>query len=267
MKPENKKKNRHPKLWKFIFRGVYVLIFAGVCFCGYKYFHAVNEYKAGSKLYEGMSAFVSEASPSEAPESTAAPEPTAAKAPVTVDWDSLRGVNDQVIGWIYCAGTVINYPVAKGDDNAYYLKHLFNGDYNSCGTVFMDCGNDEKLGDRNTVLYGHNMRDGSMFHSITGYQDQAYYDEYPVMYFLTPWGNYRVDLFSAHDSWLDTTGYNMSFASDDDYAAFLSELVSDSDFKAGVTPTVNDKILTLSTCAYSYNNERYVVHGILVPIG
>ena len=130
----------------------------------------------------------------------------------------------------------------------------------------MDCSNNAELGDRNTILYGHNMRDGSMFHSITGYADQAYYDEHPVMYLLTPWQNYRVDLFSAHDSWLDSTGYSISFASDDDFTAYLSGLVSDSDFKADVTPRASDRILTLSTCAYSYNNERYVVHGILVPI-
>jgi len=266
------KKNRRAGFWKFVLYGVCALIFAFVCFSAYKYIHARNEYKTGGELYRNMSDFVSSVVPSPTPAPTAGPEasaeplPTPERAPITVDWDSLRSVNSDVIGWIYCEGTQINYPVAKCDNNDYYLTHLFNGKYNSCGTIFMDCGNDAKLGDRNTVLYGHNMRDGSMFHSITEYENQDYYDEHPVLYFLTPWKNYRVDLFSAHDSWLDSYGYNVSFASDSDYADFLSELTSDSDFTAAVKPAVSDRILTLSTCAYSYNNERYVLHGILVPI-
>ena len=98
-----------------------------------------------------------------------------------VDFESLQSINPEVIAWIQIPALDISYPVAKGTDNAYYLHHMINGETNKSGSIFMDYHNQEDFTDRNTIIYGHNMRDGSMFGTLEKYQDPGVYDVYPIV--------------------------------------------------------------------------------------
>ena len=110
------------------------------------------------------------------------------------------------------------------------------------------------------------MKDGSMFNSLTSYKDQSYYDEHPVMYLNTPKQNYKIEIFSAYICNYDSDTYTRDFYSAEDYAAWLTKMQSQSDFTSNVEVTENDRVITLSTCTYEYDNARFVVQGKLVAL-
>ena len=130
-------------------------------------------------------------------------------APIVVDFDKLCRENEDVTGWIYCEGTPIDYPVMHGDDNDYYLHHAYDGAYSVSGSIFTDSGNREGFVDSNTIIYGHNMNDGSMFACLTKWSDQKYYKKHPVIWLLTPERDYRIDLFSGYTTSAYAETYTM----------------------------------------------------------
>ena len=110
------------------------------------------------------------------------------------------------------------------------------------------------------------MKDGSMFNSLHSYSDQAYYDAHPVMYLNTPKQNYKIEIFSAYICSYDSDTYTLSFASAEEYAAWVAKMKSQSTFTSDTEVTVDDRVITLSTCTYEYDNARFVVQGKLVPL-
>lgn len=184
-------------------------------------------------------------------------------APEAVDFDALRTVNPDIAGWLYCAGTPINDPVVRGGDNTFYLDHLFTGEANKSGTLFMDCRCGSGFSDTNSIIYGHHMKNGGMFASIVKYRSQRYYDSHPVMYLLTPDGDYRLEVFSGYTTESGSGSYTIRFDRESEYAAFLKDTQEKSDFVSGVTPASSDRIVTLSTCTYAYDDARYVLHAVL----
>ncbi len=242
------------------------------CFSGYKLFSTLNEYRVAQRSYDKLSEqFVS----TDAPTASLAPvtETDGAQededkeiSPIKVDFDQLLAQNSDVCGWLYSKDTVINYPIAQGSDNNEYLHHLLDGSYNSSGTLFVDCECGPEFSGTNTVVYGHNMKDGSMFNSLTNYKDQSYYDEHPVMYLNTPKQNYKIEIFSAYICNYDSDTYTRDFYSAEDYSAWLTKMKSQSDFTSDVEVTANDRVITLSTCTYEYDNARFVVQGKLVAL-
>ncbi len=239
-------------------------------FSGYKLFSKLSEYKAAQKSYEKMSEQYVTA---ETPAATTSPVSEAdtsdeekETSPITVDFTQLLTTNEDVCGWLYSKDTVINYPVAQGEDNNEYLHHLLDGTYNSSGTLFLDCECGPEFSGANSIIYGHNMKDGSMFNSLHSYSDQAYYDAHPVMYLNTPKQNYKIEIFSAYICSYDSDTYTLSFASAEEYAAWVAKMKSQSTFTSDTEVTVDDRVITLSTCTYEYDNARFVVQGKLVPL-
>ena len=183
-----------------------------------------------------------------------------------VDFTKLEKVNPDIMGWIFSPGTVINYPIVQGTDNDYYLNHLFNNKSSKTGSIFMDCINAVDFSDNNTVIYGHHMKNGSMFASIDKYKKQSYYNQHPYMYICTPEQDYRLELFSGYITEYDSDTYIIRFASKDEFQQYLDNVIAKSTFKSSIEVTTEDTIVTLSTCAYDFDNARYVVHGKLVKI-
>ena len=248
---------------------VLCLIFVGIfAFSGYKLYSIIHEYKVAENKYNDLSSqFVN--SDRKKPDSEQSEEDKLANeetSPIDVDFDALREQCADVVGWIYSEDTVINYPMVIAEDNFYYLRRMIDGNYNSSGTLFLDCLNEGDFSSKNTLIYGHNMRDGSMFASIRNYDKQEYYDAHPKLYINTPDGNYRVEIFSGYITDADSDTYTIGFGSDEEYQAYLDKMVSQSAFTSDVKPTSADRIVTLSTCTYEYSDARFVVQGRLVPI-
>ena len=183
-----------------------------------------------------------------------------------INFKALQEVNPDVIGWIYSPDTTINYPAVQGDDNAYYLKHLADGTENRNGCPFLDVQNRPDFTDDNSIIYRHHMQNGTMFACVSWYEDQSYYDKHPVMYLMTPKANYRVELFSGYTTEMDSSAYMQNFGSIRDQTDWLKEVSSRSDFRANLEISAYDRVITLSICAYRFENARYVLHGKLMEL-
>lgn len=197
---------------------------------------------------------------------TATPEaPPKETAPIRVDFETLRQENPDIIGWIYWENTCIHYPVVQGQDNDHYLYRLFDGTWSFSGTPFADYRLKGDFTDFQTIVYGHNMKNGTMFAPITGYQTQEFYEENPVMWLLTPNGDYKVELLAGLLT--DDKGIARLATVDQENAEeFLQAIRENSTFRSEVPATPEDRFLILSTCDYSFDNARYAVVGKLTPI-
>ena len=234
----------------------------------------LNQYSESAGAYEDIASHVELPEQTEAPEddnteTEPAGEDTSVLLP-TVDFDALRETGPDIIGWLTLPDTAINYPVTQADDNEYYLHHLYDGTYNKTGCLFADYENQEDFSDRNTIIYGHNMRDGSMFATLNEYDEQSYFDGHPQMYLVTSGGGYIVEIFTAFvakpsESGSDTSPWRLSFKDDGAYTTWLSEMAGRSVIETDVTVTSSDKVLTLSTCTPG-GASRFIVMGKLAAV-
>lgn len=188
-------------------------------------------------------------------------------APISVEFETLLADCPDTIGWLYAADGSVNLPVVQGTDNQYYLTHLPNGDYSSGGSLFLDYLNSSDFGDEVSFIYGHNMKNGTMLQPILKYEDQSYYDACPVMYLLTPEQNYKLELFAGILTGIESEVYTFNFDGPESKQAFINGLAEQSTFVPQRIPEAEERILCLSTCAYDYENARYVVFGALTEIG
>ena len=188
-------------------------------------------------------------------------------APIAVDFEALREVNPDIVGWIYCEDTVINYPVVQAEDNDYYLHRNYDGTYNVSGSIFVEANNRPGFLDCDTILYGHHMNDGSMFACIDNWGKQAYYEEHPVLWLLTPEQDYKVVLFSGYTTSAFSETYDIYPEPGPEWEAFRDGRLEKSDFLADVDLTGCVQTVTLSTCAYVFDFARHVLHGALIPVG
>jgi len=184
----------------------------------------------------------------------------------TVDFDALGEINPDIVGWILLEGTQINYPVVQGRDNAHYLNHLFDGRRNATGAIFVDSYNQPGFTDRNTIIYGHHMRDGSMFAVLERYRGQYFFNAHPWIFLLTPERNYVIQLVAGYTSNVQSSAWRLDFADDVEVEAWINERRERSDFVSDAEVRPTDRFVTLSTCSWAFNNARYVVVGRLIPL-
>ena len=177
----------------------------------------------------------------------------------SVDFASLKAWNSDIVAYIYSPGTPINYPVAwTGND--YYLHTNLNHQASEWGAIYIAKENATNFSNGNTILYGHHMKDRSMFASIDSYkQGNSYYNAHPVMYVYTPSQNYQVNVFAGFPCPADDEVFATGFSADQ-----IQRFINRSTFSSGITPTHN--IITLCTCSYEHDNWRYVLLGDLVPM-
>ena len=180
-----------------------------------------------------------------------------------IDLAALREINPDVVGWILIPNTQINYPLMQGEDNDYYLNRTWKGHKNSVGSIFLEHRNDADLMDDNTLIYGHNMRDGSMFADLRNYSVADYWKSNPFIYIITDGGVYRYDVIAAYSADLEGLTFGLEFEGEGSMQNFLNYIRKMSDFDTGIRPDVHDRIITLSTCYGNTNETRWVVHGRL----
>ncbi len=255
-----------------------LVVLFGIVFgySAYQLYSILHEYKESERRYDSVA---NSAMSTAAPTATTAPfeagtgqeqpsAPPVEQSPINVDFDTLLEQCKDIVGWIYCEDTVINYPMVRGNDNDYYLHRFIDGSYNGGGTLFMDFKCNRDFSDPNSIVYGHHMNDGSMFASLKKYQtDPEYYSKHPVLYVNTPTQNYRVDVFAGFVCDADSDTYTIGFTDEVSHQNWINRMKSQSDFQADVEVTPDDHIITLSTCSYEWYDARYVVLGKLVPIG
>lgn len=186
-----------------------------------------------------------------------------------VDWKALKKANPDVQGWLYQKGTVINYPVVQGTDNDTYLHTRFDKQWSGGGTLFVDYRMEKDFKGFNSIIYGHHMKDGSMFRSIRGYtKEEGYYDKHKTLELATPHGNYHLVVFSAFiTKATDENTYKMTY-DEAEKQAYIDRAWEQSELpitRDSVDVTKDDRLVTLSTCAYDYEEARYIVMCKMVP--
>ena len=183
------------------------------------------------------------------------------RPPIMGRYASLLPINEDLVGWITIPGTAIAYPVVKTDNNDFYLAHNVHKEPARGGSIFMDFRNTGTAEDLHTILYGHNMKDGSMFRDLMRYKKKDYFDKHPVVEFNTLYAEMKWEIFSVYVTSGDFYYLETYFPTVDDYGYFLESIQKRSLFKREQEVTVKDRILTLSTCSYESDDARFVVHA------
>lgn len=181
----------------------------------------------------------------------------------SVDFAGLKEINPEVIGWIRLEQLGISYPIMQGTDNDYYLTHSFNKEEIKCGSIFMEAENAADFSDDNTFIYGHNMKDKSMFAKLNQFKEEETYKENPEFLIYTEDGIYRYRIFSYYEAKTSEESFTYQFADEQSYGQWLKTVKDRSLYDTGVTPSQEQKTVTLMTCTPSGEEYRFLVHGIL----
>ncbi len=187
------------------------------------------------------------------------------------DFGLLYEQNPDIRAWIVIPGTDINYPICQTDNNDFYLNHSFDKKFSAFGTLFFDYENDVKLS-QNITVYGHSVKNSQMFTNIRRYATLDYYKEHPIVQLITPEGKYEYKVFAAmvmNAVPEDDNGYLYKFNQTDfdrqrDFVNWVDEAFQRSIIQTPVDIRTNDRILTLSTCGYEFENQRFVVMARLL---
>ena len=157
--------------------------------------------------------------------------------------------------------SIINYPVTQSNNNSYYLDHSIDNNYNPAGSLFIDYRNKSDFTDVVTYIYGHHMKNNTMFGNLVDYKDQSYYDNHKTMYLLTKDKSYKIEIFASLTVADGADIYN--FINTDSNQEIVKIAKECSDISSNVEVLEDDKIIVLSTCTYDFKNARFVVLGKL----
>ena len=167
-------------------------------------------------------------------------------------------------GWIKIDNTNINYPIVQGKDNSFYLDKDINKNYLSSGSIFMNYLN-HGFNDENTVLFGHHMRNKTMFAQLKKYKEKEFfYGDNDIVIEVENDKVLKYKVFSAYVTDSKDNYIKTNFDDKDQYKEFLEDIKNKSQYKSDIDVNENDKIITLSTCSYEFNDARMVVHGKLL---
>ena len=207
--------------------------------------------------------------PAVEPEPAATPrvfvDPTPVPVEIPVDLSYLQSLNSDVIGWIWIEGTGIDYPVLYDDtDNSYYIDHTRTGKYAKAGSIFVQDINEWDFSDFNTVLYGHNMGDGSMFAHLHRFEKESFFNDYDTVVVYTEDSVLTYKIFAAYVRDNEHLMKYYSYDTKADREAYIDDIYShDGLYRDDVDVTADDRIISLSTCT-GWTYTRLVVQGVLI---
>lgn len=181
-------------------------------------------------------------------------------------FDELLKHNENVVGWVTIDDTQIDYPILQTDNNIEYLNKDYNDRVTRAGSIFLDFRNDISTDNKNTVVYGHRMKDGSMFQHLTKFFDEEFLNEHSTFDYDTLYESYEAEIFSVYNTLTDFNYIETDFEGEQEYGELLQKMQDKSRFETNVEVDADDLIITLSTCDYELddNDGRLVVHAKLV---
>lgn len=250
-KKKHYKRRRKKKKVSMLSNIILIIAVAVFCVSGFQLFKIGKGYASGRSEYKKLEEMaVTKGNPDK----------------FRVDFEELLEVNEDTIGWLrfYPEPSAINYPIVQGEDNQEYLHKTFSANENTMGAIFLGADNNASFKDRNSVIYGHRMKDGSMFRHLSDYEDPSFWEENPYFYIYTPDNcRHKYHIYSVGQVEDMTDTYLTQFESDDAFRAFLDMTKEISMYDTGVEVEIYDTIVTLSTCTSANDNHRFVVRGVL----
>ena len=181
---------------------------------------------------------------------------------ISENQEELKSINNNYEMWIEIPNTKINYPIVQGKDNEYYLKHNFKNESNMSGTIFVDCNNniDE---DKNIIIYGHNMRNGTMFNNITKFKEESFFNNNNTINIIRNNILYQYEIFSIYVEDDSKVSLEIEVTDNDAFVNYALNEASKSMYNKNIIITEEDKIITLVTCSYEYTGARTILVGKL----
>lgn len=213
---------------------------------GWRVFTILRNYQADRAVYDKISVQAGDAEDS-------------------IDFEALKKINPDVIGWLYYKDTVIDYPVVKGENNEVYLSMLFDRTWGGCGTLFADCVTEAPFKQFNTIVYGHHMKDGTMFACLKELRNREYCDKHPKLELSTPEGKFDLEIWAFLNEPSDSNIYITNMNDEKGKQSYMELVKELADYTTDVKVTTDDRLVMLSTCAYEFEDARYIVVCKMVP--
>ncbi len=183
-----------------------------------------------------------------------------------IDFDELMEINPDLVGWLKIRAIDLSYPVVQGEDNDYYLHNSFEKEYLFAGCLFENYENKSDFSDRNTIIYGHNMRNGSMFGNLKKFRDEEIYNKSKYFWIYTKDIIFQYRIISARVVGETGLAYTTQFKSKEEFQEFLDAAMENSEVdNSTVDVTTDDRIVTLSTCTGD-SSTRFILQGKLVQM-
>ena len=263
-KQKKKQKKCGNPLWTLVF----LAALAVFCFSGYKLIGIYLDYKTGTDEYRDLQQYTTEITKTPetpAPKKTEEPLSYPTEPPLAVDFESLKAINPDVKGWLYIEALDISYPVVQGPDNDAYLHTTYEGTSNFAGSIFLDYQNQGDFSDGNTIVYGHNMKNGSMFAKLAYYKNESFYRQQgnDVFYIYTGDEIREYRIFDAFENDPEGYVYTCNFGTASQLQEYASTVKSYSLYDTGVDVSSATQVVTFSTCTGD-GARRIIVQGIYV---
>lgn len=243
------------KAKSFLRKGITLFVLAIFLFSGWKIGLEIYENKYNRTILDDAKAVYT------SPFTT-----TTVNGEVREELKSLQKLNKDMTGWLTLAGTEIDYPILQSTNNEYYLQHNYKNEQARAGSIFKDYRNTNEFLDKNTIIYGHNMKDGSMFADLRKYLDKEFLAKHPTFSYESALQNYQVEIFAVYETTTDFYYIETEFPNKLDFDQYLQKIKQQSLYQLNVEVTENDRIITLSTCdtAKDYEKGRMVIQGKLI---
>ncbi len=186
-----------------------------------------------------------------------------------IDWNALKSENPDIYAWIYIPNTNVDYPIVQHpSDDTYYLNHNLDGSEGYPGCIYSESLNKTDFTDANTVLYGHDMNEGSMFATLHNFEDNQFFDENCFIYIYTPEKNFVYEIYATTEFDDYHILYAYDFQKEVSYNQFLSDVGNvrsmTSHRRDGIGAAYGRKLLTLSTCIATKPDKRWIVTAVLL---
>lgn len=240
-----------------LFRPLLIILLIVACgvfaWSGYKFVSGEKEYADARADYDALR---------DAFNQTSSSDNETQSGQSDIDFDGLRAVNPDVVGWIDIPDTTISYPIAQTVDNQKYLKTGFDGKSSSSGAIFADKDCQPDLMGAHTIIYGHHMRDGSMFAELVNFKDADFFDAHDRILLFTPERQMELTVIAAYAVSADEPLRRFSFQ-EGEFESFLEQCMSKAELKREDTDLSQvDRLYTFVTCSYEADDMRTVVHAV-----
>jgi len=230
-------------------RFIIIFVFAITLFyCLYRVVMIMNEYHRNDVMYEDLKNEVFQVSKK--------------SDEINVDFETVIIKNQETVAWLWIPDTNINFPIVQGNDNEKYLHYAFDGAKSAVGSIFLDYRNSPEFSDRHSVIYGHNMKNGSMFGHLSKFSEREYTEKHCYIYLITEKKIKKYRIFSQYITNENLESYRMNFENEVDFEKYLQRVEEYSDYNTN-WKIESKKIITLSTCVND-DSKRRVIHAVFI---
>lgn len=250
--------------WKFLY--VLLIVLCLLCIGG-MVIYLKNDQEEEASLEEQQEVIQQEYVIEEEEEEGEITEPEKAELPI--DFEGIWEINPEIYAWIRIPDTNIDYPVLQheGDDQSYYLTRDIYGANQQAGSIYTEYYNRKDFTDPNTILYGHNMKNGSMFHNVRYFAEKEYFDEHRELYIYLPEKILKYEIIACYEYDDRHLLASFDFSDEEVYAEYLEEIMNPRSMYAmireSVELTTEDRLVTLSTCVANKPNNRRLLQAVL----